>query len=62
VLAALTVGYFLGGVLADRRPSATVLGTAVSIGSAFILALPNFATPFLRGGRCRRSCGRARSP
>jgi spermidine synthase len=49
VLAALTVGYFLGGVVADRRPSAAVLGTAVAIGSAFILALPNFATTILEG-------------
>src|ERR1700733_15168809 len=49
VLAALTVGYFLGGVVADRRPSAVVLGIAVAIGSAFILALPSFATTILEG-------------
>src|SRR3984893_3182879 len=47
VLAALTVGYFAGGVVADRRPSARVLGTAVLIGSAFILALPFFSTAIL---------------
>jgi spermidine synthase len=47
VLAALTVGYFAGGVVADRRPSAPVLGAAVLIGSAFVLALPAFATPML---------------
>lgn len=49
VLAALTVGYFLGGVIADRRPSAAVLGAAVLIGSVFILALPAFATAILEG-------------
>ena len=47
VLAALTVGYFVGGVVADRRPSSGVLGAAVLIGSAFILLLPAFATAIL---------------
>ena len=47
VLAALTVGYFAGGRVADRHPSARVLGTAVLIGSAFILALPSFSTMLL---------------
>ena len=47
VLAALTVGYFAGGVVADRRPSPRVLGTAVLIGSAFILALPFVSTAIL---------------
>jgi spermidine synthase len=47
VLAALTVGYFIGGVVADRRPSSAVLGAAVLIGSAFIFALPSFSTAIL---------------
>src|SRR5713226_1704279 len=47
VLAALTAGYFAGGRLADRYPSARVLGAAVLIGSAFILALPSFSTMLL---------------
>ena len=47
VLAALTVGYFAGGRVADRYPSARVLGTAVLIGSAFILVLPSFSTTLL---------------
>jgi spermidine synthase len=47
VLAALTVGYFLGGWLADRRPSAPVLGITVLIGSVYILCLPLFAQPML---------------
>src|SRR6266478_1579730 len=47
VLAALTAGYFAGGRLADRYPSARVLGAAVLIGSAFILALPSFPPKLL---------------
>src|SRR6266849_902662 len=47
VLAALTAGYFTGGRVADRYPSARVLGAAVLIGSAFILALPSFSTTLL---------------
>lgn len=47
VLASLTVGYFLGGWLADRRPSAPVLGVTVLIGSLYILLLPLFAQPML---------------
>jgi spermidine synthase len=47
VLAALTAGYFAGGRIADRYPSARVLGAAVLIGSAFILVLPSFSTPLL---------------
>src|SRR5579872_210846 len=49
VLTALTVGYFAGGLIADRRPQAVVLGAAVLIGSAFMVALPAFATPMLEG-------------
>jgi spermidine synthase len=44
VLAALTAGYFLGGLLADRTASAPVLGGTVLIGSVYILLLPSFAT------------------
>jgi spermidine synthase len=47
VLAALSIGYFAGGRVADRHPSARVLGAAVLIGSAFILALPSFSTVLL---------------
>jgi spermidine synthase len=43
VLAALCVGYFLGGALADRRPSAAVLAATVAIGSLYLLVLPAFA-------------------
>src|SRR3954452_18258377 len=43
VLAALCVGYFIGGIPADRYPSATVLGATVLIGSLYILVLPAFS-------------------
>jgi hypothetical protein len=43
VLAALCVGYFIGGIAADRHPSAAVLGATVLIGSAYILVLPLFS-------------------
>ena len=43
VLAALCVGYFVGGYVADRYPSLAVLGATVAIGSAYLLLLPIFA-------------------
>src|SRR5258708_3577087 len=43
VLAALCVGYFIGGIAADRYPSARLLGATVLIGSAYILVLPLFS-------------------
>jgi spermidine synthase len=49
VLGALTVGYFIGGWLADRNPSVTVLGFTVLIGSLYMLVLPSFAQPMLEG-------------
>src|SRR5215216_1032052 len=47
VLAALTIGYFLGGSLADRRPSAQVLGATILIGSFYLVLLPLFAQTLL---------------
>src|SRR5687767_5512814 len=47
VLLSLTVGYFIGGWLADRNPSPRVLGITVLIGSLYILVLPAFAQPML---------------
>jgi hypothetical protein len=47
VLAALCVGYFVGGLAADRYPSTAVLGATVLIGSAYILALPVFSEPLM---------------
>ena len=43
VLAALTAGYFLGGFIADRTVSASVLGAIVGVASLYLLALPSFA-------------------
>jgi spermidine synthase len=48
VLAALCVGYFLGGALADRRPSSVVLGATVMVGSVYLLLLPIFADVVLQ--------------
>jgi len=47
VLGALTLGYFIGGWLADRHPSVTVLGGTVLIGSLYMLVLAAFAQPML---------------
>lgn len=47
VLAALTAGYFLGGWLADRTASVTVLGVTVLVASAYLVALPTFAEALL---------------
>jgi spermidine synthase len=47
VLAALTAGYFLGGLIADRTASATLLGTLVAVASLYLVALPSFAQTIL---------------
>ena len=47
VLAALTVGYFVGGFIADRLPSAALLGAAVGVASLYLLLLPGFAETVL---------------
>src|SRR5882672_2907489 len=47
VLAALCIGYFIGGIAADRYPSAAVLGATVLIGSVYILVLPLFSERML---------------
>src|SRR5947208_12233536 len=49
VLAALCVGYFIGGYAADRYPSAAVLGATVLVGSIYILVLPAFSQRLLEG-------------
>jgi spermidine synthase len=47
VLAALSVGYFIGGWLADRHPSVAVLGGTVLVGSVYLLLLPSFSQSLL---------------
>jgi spermidine synthase len=47
VLAALALGYWLGGRLADRSPHAWLLGSIVLAGGVFVAAIPFVAEPFL---------------
>jgi spermidine synthase len=47
VLMALTLGYFLGGWLADRTASLSVLAVTVLVASLYMLVLPSFAQPLL---------------
>jgi spermidine synthase len=47
VLAALTAGYFLGGLIGDRTVSAAVLGVIVGLASLYLLVLPTFAGAIL---------------
>jgi spermidine synthase len=47
VLAALAVGYWLGGKLADRHPQAQALGALVVAGGALVAVVPFAARPFL---------------
>ncbi|HXG77378.1 MAG TPA: fused MFS/spermidine synthase [Gaiellaceae bacterium] len=47
VLAALALGYWLGGRLADRRPSPGLLGAVVLAASLCVAAIPFVSEPFL---------------
>ena len=47
VLAALSLGYWLGGRLADRRPSPVLLGRLVLGGAALVALVPFVARPLL---------------
>ncbi|MBA3364517.1 MAG: fused MFS/spermidine synthase [Actinobacteria bacterium] len=47
VLASLSLGYWLGGRLADRRPSERVLGAIVMGAALLVAATPFVAQPFL---------------
>ncbi|MGQ0843013.1 MAG: spermidine synthase [Sporichthyaceae bacterium] len=47
VLVALSVGYWLGGRLADRHPNARALGLVVIAAAVLIAAVPFVARPFL---------------
>jgi spermidine synthase len=40
VLTGLSLGYWLGGMLADRRPSVGLLLLAIAVGAALVLAVP----------------------
>ena len=47
VLASLSIGYWLGGRLADRHPSVRLLGSLVLAGALLVAAVPFAARPFL---------------
>jgi predicted membrane-bound spermidine synthase len=47
VLAALAVGYWLGGRVADRRPEPVLLGFIVLASAVLVAAIPFVAEPFL---------------
>jgi spermidine synthase len=47
VLASLSVGYWLGGKVADRRPEARVLGAIVLAAALLVAVTPFLARPFL---------------
>jgi len=47
VLASLSLGYWLGGRLADRRPEPRLLGRIVLAGAVLIAVIPFAAGPFL---------------
>ena len=47
VLASLALGYWLGGRLADRRPSPALLGWIVVTAAALVAVAPFLAQPFL---------------
>lgn len=48
VLVALSVGYFVGGRLADRRPTLTSLSTVVLTAAALLAVVPFVSGPLLR--------------
>src|SRR3972149_124108 len=47
VLAALALGYWLGGRIADRRPQPALLGVIVLAAAVCVAAIPFVAKPFL---------------
>ena len=47
MLASLSVGYWLGGKIADRSPSPRVLGRIVVLAAVLVAIIPFAAGPFL---------------
>lgn len=47
ILAALALGYWLGGRIADRRPRPSLLGGIVLVAAVCVAAIPFVAKPFL---------------
>ena len=50
ILASLSLGYWLGGRLADRRPSPSLLGAIVLAAALFVAVVPFVAHPLLERG------------
>jgi spermidine synthase len=50
VLAALAVGYWLGGRLADRRPDPRLLGSIVLVAAVYVALVPFVTGPLLDAG------------
>jgi spermidine synthase len=48
IMIALSIGYFVGGRLADRKPRLHILLKLLMAASAFLLALPFVASPLVR--------------
>ena len=47
VLAALTIGYFAGGAVVDRRPSPRVITASCAIAAAYLALVPMSADPLM---------------
>jgi spermidine synthase len=47
ILASLSIGYWLGGRLADRRPTTRTLGVVVTVAACLIAVIPFVARPLL---------------
>jgi hypothetical protein len=48
VLAALTIGYLVGGAVVDRRPSPRVIATSCAVAAAYLALVPISADPLMR--------------
>lgn len=58
ILAFLTIGYYVGGALADRAPSRALLGAIVLVAGVLAVALPLVSAPVLRmAGRLTPKAG-----
>ena len=63
VLASLSLGYWLGGRVADRRPEPSLLGAIVLAAALLVAVIPFVARPFLDHGRTEElHAGQHRGP
>ena len=62
VLAALTIGYFVGGAIVDRHPSPRVIAASCAIAAAYLALVPMSADPLMmRDPRTASATGRSAS-